>query len=230
MEQISVAVSQCQTCGKTFTPHPVSVRRAIRLGIAPPKYCSRACLARSPEVRAKYSATRAKMVEAGTWNGGHPDSEAIRIVREGLNCSHCGNLFYPLKQVAHEYVRRKYAVMCSRECDHANRKGIPRPPGSGLDKTEHHVKANFYCVKSPDNVQFVFRNAENFVREHPDLFSEEQRRLRGKNIIAAHGLRSLFCEWRNRGKKQQAESWRGWTGVWKKDRLGKVVWARYPIK
>lgn len=92
-------------------------------------------------------------------------------------------------------------------------------------KIEHNLMAKSYCLKSPDNVSYVFRNLRHFVRNHADLFPpgyavevlDSPGKLQStRGSKAANGLGALFT-----GKR---DSYLGWVGVWKKDRLGKIVW------
>jgi hypothetical protein len=194
-------------------------------------------LANSPEAMKKRRATIRRLVDAGEWAGPNSlrDPEIERLVRDGVPCGQCGNTFHPDRITAHRMARgAKSVVFCSRKCSAARKaaltEGVPRDVESGFGKTEHNINAHFYCVKSPDNVSYVFRNANHFVREHPNLFTEKQRTLSRNGTVypAACGLRSLFLEkidYRS-GLKYTPSEWRGWTGVWKKDRLGNIVWSR----
>lgn len=143
----------------------------------------------------------------------------------------CGAQFTPTRKQAKEWVRKvlngelRRQLVCSPSCAGRirgdARRGVPREGGNAA--IEHNVSAKFYCVRSPDNVEYKFRNMNHFVRSHPELFSPEQLRTSPNGVApnAVCGLRSLFTR-----TASQRESYRGWVGVWKKDRLGSVIWQR----
>lgn len=104
---------------------------------------------------------------------------------------------------------------------------LPGTPAVGArGKIEHNVIACFYSLKSPDGITYKFRNLNHFVRENPNLFPPgyaEEKKISGSRCYAKaeRGLRALFAS----GDHQRFQ-WRGWQAVWKKDRLGKIVWER----
>jgi len=162
-------------------------------------------------------------------------------------CAECGRGFTPLRSTVSGWLRAGSVPMkkyCSRKCSGVAGQRVQKYAGAKkraaettatprtghLARTEHNVCAKFYCVRSPDGVVFKFRNLFQFVRDHADLFPPgyatefpvAQGRIQMKPPKASSGLRTLFSE----NPKHQRESYLGWVGIWKKDRLGKVVWRR----
>lgn len=153
-------------------------------------------------------------------------------------CAQCGKT-YILKRS-----RGKRAIKyCNRSCaalalvpviKGAAKAGVIRDESHHMAKTEHNVCAKFYCVRDPNNREHKFRNAAHFVRTHPELFppgyADEplafpgSARVTTKKSKAALGIASLFLK-----GKRQAQSYLGWVGVWKKDRLGAIQWQRQAL-
>lgn len=175
-----------------------------------------------------------------------PEIDALCV---STRCEYCGESYIPTRATASAKLKRSYVTKnyCSPTCRYQAGKdktieahnrvmrekmsGVAYPDDHPRAKIEQNMFAKFMCVRSPDGVEYKFRNVNNFVRTHPHLFppgyTNEPLQFPGTNRIAtlssraAMGLRQLFF----RGKAQR-ESWRGWVGIWKKDRLGNVEWER----
>jgi hypothetical protein len=76
---------------------------------------------------------------------------------------------------------------------------------------ESNSSANTFSIKSPTGEIFAARNAQHFVRTHPHLFSEEDRKVRSKTGYsrAAHGLQKLHP-----ANPSGYPIWKGWTWHW----------------
>lgn len=91
-------------------------------------------------------------------------------------------------------------------------KGKPHGRGGKIAKSHRakksaHPSARHHCLESPEGIVHEFDNAEFFVRDHPEMFEEQDRIERKKPngklyTRAGNGLQAV-----SNGSKRQ---WKGW--------------------
>ena len=79
-----------------------------------------------------------------------------------------------------------------------------------LVKGENNCKARMWRVRSPENVVYVFKNLQEFIRNNPHLFNEEDV-IWKPNIKAMRCNASAGIEVISPRRKHPAGSWKGWT-------------------
>ena len=134
-----------------------------------------------------------------------------------LTCEHCGIAFKPNHIKDADRGQRH----CSRSCASAN---SPRDASKLVRKlwsagkyektragkgVQHHY-ARVWRLRDPNGKTWDFKNVAQFIRDHHDLFDDEDLLPRGKfgHIRAVQGLASLSPR-----KKRPEGSWKGWVHV-----------------
>lgn len=82
-----------------------------------------------------------------------------------------------------------------------------------IPKGAKHPTARWWDIRDPSGRMHRFRNLNQFLRDHPELFDPEDLVMRGRSCRAAKGIQSMFLA------SQPAGSWKGWTPamIWHDD-------------
>lgn len=170
-------VRTCEICGAEFRCHPSD--KIVT--------CSPVC--RAEKFRRLALATRTKNKK---------------------KCVCCGREFADSPSNSRVTCRRRECTDWARSAHakpdyDAMRRGIAASPI--LQPDELHVNAREWRLVAPDGTLYVFRNLRNFIRQHRELFDDDQLLASGGRTdpIACGKLGHL-----RPGAKRPWKSWRGW--------------------
>lgn len=203
----------CSYCGGTFTP-----TRKTASGWLSSKQTSFFCSAKCTFDKGRQTAAKNRTKFEVT--------ESVKSIHVCLECQSK----FTVNRTSHT------KIYCSIDCSckaagraTASLQTGERKTHAHIGRTEQNQSACFYCLKDPNNKQYVFRNLRHFIRSNVHLFpegwaTEPPKPSRLGSITtgqsrAEGGLRGLFG-------KHAVNSWYDWQGVWKKDPLGRIIWER----